>query len=106
MAFSGIITTNLGKTATFDKVAGRERRVHHSKSLPLPLIGERHFFIRNPLIFIICRQLENARKRLCNWVFSNLLSADPWTPRAKLCRVNPDFLFQFITASAPGDSSI
>ena len=106
MAFSGIITTNLGKTATFDKVAGRERRVHHSKSLPLPLIGERHFFIRNPLIFIIFRQLENAGKRLCNWVFSHLLSADPWAPRAKLCRANPDFLSQFITASALGDSSI
>ncbi|MBT8059040.1 MAG: hypothetical protein KJO33_05555, partial [Gammaproteobacteria bacterium] len=41
---SGIITTNLGKTATFSKVAGRERRVHHSKSLPLLLIGERFFF--------------------------------------------------------------
>jgi hypothetical protein len=42
---SGILTTNLGKTATFDKVAGRERRVHHSKSLPLLLTGERFFFV-------------------------------------------------------------
>jgi hypothetical protein len=33
---SGIITTNLGKTATLTEIAGRERRVHHSKSLPLP----------------------------------------------------------------------
>jgi hypothetical protein len=41
---SGIIATNLGKTATFNKVAGRERRVHHSKSLPLPFIGEGLFF--------------------------------------------------------------
>ena len=31
MAVSGIITTNLGKTATPSRVAGRERRVHHSK---------------------------------------------------------------------------
>jgi hypothetical protein len=44
MGISGIITTNLGKTATLTKVAGRERRVHHSKSLPLLLTGERFFF--------------------------------------------------------------
>jgi hypothetical protein len=84
MAFNGIITTNLGKTATFDKVAGRERRVHHSKSLPLPLIGERHFFTRNPLNFIVCRQLEHAGKGLCNRGFSYLLSGEPWASRAKL----------------------
>ena len=42
--FSGIITTILGKSATITKFAGRERRVHHSKSLPLPFIGERLFF--------------------------------------------------------------
>jgi hypothetical protein len=41
---SGIITTILGKTATSTKGAGRERRVHHSKSLPLPNQGERLFF--------------------------------------------------------------
>ena len=44
MVFSGIITTILGKTATNSKDAGRERRVHHSKSLPLPFTGERLFF--------------------------------------------------------------
>ena len=44
--FSGIITTILGKTATNTKDAGRERRVHHSKSLPLPFIGEGLFFGR------------------------------------------------------------
>jgi hypothetical protein len=44
MFFSGIITTNLGKTATFIRGAGRERRVHHSKSLPLLSIEERLFF--------------------------------------------------------------
>jgi hypothetical protein len=53
MLISGIITTNLGKTATFVKVAGRERRVHHSKSLPLPLTGERLFFVCNPPDLII-----------------------------------------------------
>jgi hypothetical protein len=44
MRISGIITTILGKSATNSKVAGRERRVHHSKSLPLPFIGEGLFF--------------------------------------------------------------
>jgi hypothetical protein len=44
MNISGIITTNLGKTATLIKGAGRERRVHHSKSLPLLRNGERFFF--------------------------------------------------------------
>jgi hypothetical protein len=44
MKISGIITTILGKSATNSKVAGRERRVHHSKSLPLPFIGEGLFF--------------------------------------------------------------
>jgi hypothetical protein len=44
MRFSGILTTILGKTATNTKGAGRERRVHHSKSLPLLLTGERLFF--------------------------------------------------------------
>jgi hypothetical protein len=47
MFISGIITTNLGKTATFIRGAGRERRVHHSKSLPLLSIGERLFFGRD-----------------------------------------------------------
>jgi hypothetical protein len=44
---SGIITTNLEKTAKFFKGAGRERRVHHSKSLPLLLTGERFFLPRS-----------------------------------------------------------
>jgi hypothetical protein len=44
LEFSGIITTILGKTATTTKGAGREKWVHHSKSLPLPIIGERLFF--------------------------------------------------------------
>jgi hypothetical protein len=46
-AFSGIIATILGKTATLIKVAGRERRVHHSKSLPL-LSNEERFFLAAP----------------------------------------------------------
>jgi hypothetical protein len=45
---SGIITTNLVKTATFNEVTGRERRVHHSKSLPLLFTGERFFFGPDP----------------------------------------------------------
>ena len=45
MTISGIITTNLGETVTIIEVAGRERRIHHSKSLPLLLTGERFFFV-------------------------------------------------------------
>jgi len=41
---SGIIATNLGKSATIVEVAGRKRRIHHSKSLPLPDSG-RGFFL-------------------------------------------------------------
>lgn len=35
-SFSGIITTNLGKTATHTEIAGRKRRIHHSKIYPFP----------------------------------------------------------------------
>ena len=45
---SGIITTNLVEMATFHKGTGRERQVHHSKSLPLLLTGERFFFGPDP----------------------------------------------------------
>ena len=61
MIFSGIITTTLGKTATFTIGAGRERRVHHSKSLPLLSIGERLFFV---LYFAICKTASSARNFL------------------------------------------
>ena len=44
MPKSGIITTILGKSTLFTGFAGRERRIHHSKSLPLSLTGERFFF--------------------------------------------------------------
>jgi hypothetical protein len=59
MIFSGIITTTLGKTATFTMGAGRERRVHHSKSLPLLSIGERLFF---DLDFSVCGAARSAEK--------------------------------------------
>jgi hypothetical protein len=65
MVISGIITTNLGKTATFAKGAGRERRVHHSKSLPLSLTGERLFFVRNLPEILTFHDGNNARKCLC-----------------------------------------
>jgi len=65
MVISGIITTNLDKTATFAKGAGRDRRVHHSKSLPLSLTGERLFFVRNLPRILISRDGKNARKCLC-----------------------------------------
>jgi hypothetical protein len=57
---SGIITTNLGKTATFNKVAGRERRVHHSKSLPLPSLGRGFFCLRFAFDFLSKQPHFNA----------------------------------------------
>jgi len=63
MAVSGIITTNLGETATFIKVAGRERRVHHSKSLPLLLKGERFFLFHPAFLTSLpssCSMLDNG----------------------------------------------
>jgi len=41
---SGIITTILDKPTQFARIAGRDKRIHHSKSLPLPIIREGHFF--------------------------------------------------------------
>lgn len=61
MVVSGIITTNLGKTATFTEVAGRERRVHHSKNLPLLLTGERFFLAPYSLISTLAFPLIYAR---------------------------------------------
>jgi hypothetical protein len=49
---SGIITTILGKTATFTEGAGRERRVHHSKKPASPLCwGEVFFSLKNVTAF-------------------------------------------------------
>ena len=42
--FSGIITTNLGKTATHTKVAGREKTDTSLQNMPFSLTGEGHFF--------------------------------------------------------------
>jgi hypothetical protein len=40
----GIITTILTRPTQSARIAGRDRRIHHSKSLPLPLTGKGHFF--------------------------------------------------------------
>lgn len=53
MVVSGIITTNLGKTATITEVAGRERRVHHSKKSASPLNRGEVFFSSFPLISFV-----------------------------------------------------
>jgi hypothetical protein len=47
---SGIITTNLGKTATLSKIAGREKTDTSLQNMPFSLIGEGHFF----LVLILC----------------------------------------------------
>ena len=41
---SGIITTNLGKTATHIKIAGREKTDTSLQNMPFSLTGEGHFF--------------------------------------------------------------
>jgi hypothetical protein len=41
---SGIITTNLGNTATYTKVVGREKTDTSLQSMPLSKTGEGHFF--------------------------------------------------------------
>lgn len=42
---SGIITTNLGKTATQAKIAGREKTDTSLQSIPFTLMGEGYFFV-------------------------------------------------------------
>jgi hypothetical protein len=44
VSVSGIITTNLGKTATYTKVAGREKTDTSLQNMPFSLTGEGHFF--------------------------------------------------------------
>jgi hypothetical protein len=42
--FSGIITTNLGKTATLSKIAGREKTDTSLQNMPFSETGGGHFF--------------------------------------------------------------
>jgi hypothetical protein len=44
VGISGIITTNLGKTATLTKVTGRKKTDTSLQRLPFSLTGEGHFF--------------------------------------------------------------
>ena len=44
VGISGIITTNLGKTATRTKVTGRKKTDTSLQRLPFSLTGEGHFF--------------------------------------------------------------
>jgi len=41
---SGIITTNLGKTATHTEIAGRVKMDTSLQNMPFSLTGEGHFF--------------------------------------------------------------
>ena len=92
MIFSGIITTTLGKTATFTIGAGRERRVHHSKSLPLLSIGERLFFA---LDLAICNTASSARncleiiKLTSFFKLSTVHAAAPGRVRRRVPRATP-----------------
>jgi hypothetical protein len=42
---SGIITTNLGKTATLTRIAGRKKTDTSLQNMPFPLNGGGHFFV-------------------------------------------------------------
>ena len=44
VGISGIITTNLGKTATRTKVTGRKKTDTSLQNMPFSLTGEGHFF--------------------------------------------------------------
>jgi len=44
VGISGIITTNLGKTATRTKIIGRKKTDTSLQKLPFSLTGEGHFF--------------------------------------------------------------
>jgi hypothetical protein len=93
MIFSGIITTTLGKTATFTMGAGRERRVHHSKSLPLLSIGERLFF---DLDLVVCGVANAAKKYReimnlnCKFPLTSVPATTPDGGCPPLRRVTPD----------------
>jgi len=45
LIFSGIITTNLGKTATQAKIAGRKKTDISLQNMPFSLIGGGYFFV-------------------------------------------------------------
>ena len=45
ICISGIITTNLGKTATRIKIAGREKTDTSLQNMPFSRPGEGHFFL-------------------------------------------------------------
>jgi hypothetical protein len=42
---SGIITTNLGKTATHTEIAGRKKTDTSLQNMPFSLTGEGYFFV-------------------------------------------------------------
>jgi hypothetical protein len=86
MDFSGMITTNLGKSATFAKDAGRDIRVHHSKSLPLLIFGERFFFgAEAGRIFATVQsriRLKNNRLDLIKRIFGHSVRSSDAVPAA------------------------
>ena len=92
MIFSGIITTTLGKTATFTIGAGRERRVHHSKSLPLLSIGERLFFAQGLVLVGIAGLAKNYFEIIKLTSFfkpSTVRAAAPGRVRRRVPRATP-----------------
>jgi hypothetical protein len=54
LMISGIITTNLGKTATLTRIAGRKKTDTSLQNMPFSQIGEGHFFC---LLFFFNKQI-------------------------------------------------
>jgi hypothetical protein len=102
MMISGIITTNLGKTATFARGAGRERRVHHSKSLPLPLTRERLFFVCRIYVFVVSRELKWLINGLSVRFCANFSIESPWLPQHDSSGYLPFFIQQSLETSSLG----
>jgi len=66
---SGIITTNLGKTATHTEIAGREKTDTSLQNMPFSLTGEGHFFYLEIYELGISKPFHNNRIEYLNTIF-------------------------------------
>jgi hypothetical protein len=85
---SGIITTNLGKTATPIKIAGREKTDTSLQNMPFSRTGEGHFlcpalftwliliFYKNQIIMILTSRIRGTRVHVADAFFSQALDGD------------------------------
>jgi hypothetical protein len=85
---SGIITTNLGKTATPIKIAGREKTDTSLQNMPFSQTGEGHFFYPAflgrlsleifiiQMVIILVSQARGACTRVAYAFFSQAAASD------------------------------